>query len=295
MVHTDQGRQENQQESQQENQQDHQQDHQQAAYNLNCDQDNRARNDQSVGQYKIWLITLSIAVAILTALVIATIGLVCYVLISQQTEQLQQEISQLQGRLDTHLTNEITSTTYTRWGSNVCPSNATLVYNGITGRSHDKDNDNDNDNENGGGSNYQCMPMGNNVQYNSETTTSTYGGSIMSATEYRTSLRSGGHDVPCAVCFVTSRSTVLMIPARYECLDSTWTKEYDGYLMTSPSGHYRSTYECVDRSLDVIDGTMGTGTYRAYFYHVQTVCSSDYGLPCLPYQSSILQCVVCTK
>ncbi|KAJ7374502.1 hypothetical protein OS493_004840 [Desmophyllum pertusum] len=36
------------------------------------------------------------------------------------------------------------------------------------------------------------------------------------------------HDAPCAVCYVKSRATQLMIPARNDC-PSGWTEEYHGY------------------------------------------------------------------
>ena len=39
------------------------------------------------------------------------------------------------------------------------------------------------------------------------------------------------HNVPCAVCHVSTRAAVLMIPAWRHC-PSQWTLEYTGYLMT---------------------------------------------------------------
>ena len=44
-----------------------------------------------------------------------------------------------------------------------------------------------------------------------------------------------GRHVPCAVCFMYARPTVMMIPAKYRC-PSTWTREYYGYLMTEYKG-----------------------------------------------------------
>ncbi|CAH3130106.1 unnamed protein product [Porites lobata] len=44
------------------------------------------------------------------------------------------------------------------------------------------------------------------------------------------------HDAPCAVCFVESRGSMLMIPARNDC-PSEWTEEYHGYLMTEHYNH----------------------------------------------------------
>ena len=55
------------------------------------------------------------------------------------------------------------------------------------------------------------------------------------------------HDIPCAVCRVIGRSTLLMMPAKTTC-PPDWTSEYKGYLM---SAHYRhvhqSEYLCVDK------------------------------------------------
>ena len=39
------------------------------------------------------------------------------------------------------------------------------------------------------------------------------------------------YNVPCAVCHVSTRVAVLMIPAWRHC-PSQWTMEYTGYLMT---------------------------------------------------------------
>ena len=39
------------------------------------------------------------------------------------------------------------------------------------------------------------------------------------------------HNVPCAVCYASTRVAVTMIPAKTQC-PSTWTLEYTGYLMS---------------------------------------------------------------
>ena len=38
------------------------------------------------------------------------------------------------------------------------------------------------------------------------------------------------HNVPCAVCYASTRVAVIMIPAKTQC-PSTWTLEYSGYLI----------------------------------------------------------------
>ena len=35
-------------------------------------------------------------------------------------------------------------------------------------------------------------------------------------------------DIPCAVCYVSTRTTLYMMPAKYTC-SSNWTTEYYGY------------------------------------------------------------------
>ena len=47
------------------------------------------------------------------------------------------------------------------------------------------------------------------------------------------------HDAPCAVCYVESRGSMLMMPARNDC-PSGWSEEDHGYLMTE---HYRHKHQ----------------------------------------------------
>ena len=122
--------------------------------------------------------------------------------------------------------------TYTRWGRTSCPNTAgtSLVYSGRAGKSFF--------NQKGGGSNYQCLP--NDPQYGQcapgvQNHASIYG------VEYQ--LDGGSplpvqhdHNVPCAVCHVSTRAAVLMIPAWHHC-PSQWTLEYTGYLMTEHHTH----------------------------------------------------------
>ena len=47
------------------------------------------------------------------------------------------------------------------------------------------------------------------------------------------------HNVPCAVCYASTRIAMIMIPAKTQC-PSSWTREYYGYLMTERehTAHY---------------------------------------------------------
>ena len=134
--------------------------------------------------------------------------------------------------------------TYTRWGKSSCPQvgGTELLYSGITGGSWWS--------QQGGAANYLCMPRG--PEFPPEySLTLTYrngvqGYSYVYGAEYERPLQgTQDHNVPCAVCYVSTRPTVVMIPARASC-PPTWTREYYGYLMSDNRGHHRTMYECVD-------------------------------------------------
>ncbi len=179
--------------------------------------------------------------------------------------------------------------TYIRWGRTSCPSvpGTALVYHGITAGSWWS--------HTGGGANYLCMPH--NPQYGAYQA-GVQNNSPLYGTEYETHGRGPigsvlNHNVPCAVCYVSTRGTSLMLPARMECPPS-WTREYTGYLMSTfyANTHYRTMYECVDRSPERIPGS-AADTNGAVFYHVEANCN---GLPCGPYDpQKELTCAVCTK
>ena len=141
----------------------------------------------------------------------------------------------------------------------------------------------------GGGANYLCLPE--TPEYLS-TSNPTYH-SILYGAEYEGPIfTSHNYNVPCAVCYTSTRSSKLMIPAKLSCPFS-WTEEYEGYLMAEYYNHNRNTvYECVDKNAEVVPGS-SSSINGALFYHVITTCS---GLPCAPYISSkAITCVVCTK
>ena len=173
---------------------------------------------------------------------------------------------------------------YTRWGRKSCPTGAQLVYEGITGGSHYT--------QTGGGANYVCLTK--DPKYNSATAPNDY--SYMYGAEYQSNNRifSGtqDHNVPCAVCYASTKEVKLMIPGTTEC-PSSWTKEYRGYLMTDHHTHKRNAvYECVDESPESVDGSHSS-INGALFYFIRSSCS---GVPCPPYNSNMaITCVVCTK
>ena len=178
-------------------------------------------------------------------------------------------------------------TVYIRWGRTTCPSvpGTELVYEGIAAGSFYS--------QKGGGSNRLCLPM--------EPKYGAYRSGVqdyspLHGSEYQTHgnfpiPNTYNHNVPCAVCSVTSRSRILVVPARNDC-PSMWTLEYSGYLMGEYKDHYRNTFECVDKDVESIPGST-SDVNGALFYVVEAKCD---GIPCPPYDpQKELTCAVCTK
>ena len=178
-------------------------------------------------------------------------------------------------------------TVYVRWGHDQCPSTAQLVYSGRAGGSLNS--------HTGSSSNPQCLPLDPNFL----TPISGHPDrSLMYGAEYETNTHSNSHvhgrhntDVPCAVCHVSNRTAVYMVPAKYTC-PSGWTREYYGYLMAERYTHRRSQYTCVDTAFKSVPGS-STNENGLLFYFVEGRCGS---LPCPPYDNTKeLSCAVCTK
>ena len=175
---------------------------------------------------------------------------------------------------------------YTRWGKSSCPDTAgtELLYNGTAGGSQY--------NEQGGGANYLCLPTApeysSNITYKSGVQQSV----LLWAAQYNFPIfvASRGHSIHCAVCYVSTRPTVVMIPAKASC-PPTWTREYFGYIMAAHINHRRSMFECVDASQE----SSTSNQWGAIMFHVEAQCGTG-GLPCPPYNNhQELNCVVCTK
>eukprot|EP00058_Branchiostoma_floridae_P004820 XP_002590308.1 hypothetical protein BRAFLDRAFT_76561 [Branchiostoma floridae] len=149
----------------------------------------------------------------------------------------------------------------------------------------------------GGGTNYQCLPT--DPQWGRYQAGHQRWRAYLYGAEYE--LESNGvpfgsaslddDDVPCAVCYVPTRGSKLMIPARNTCY-SGWTREYRGYLMAEDHTVHAKEFVCVDESPETVAGGhadhIGAGLYP-----VEAVCGS---LPCPRYVNGReLTCVVCTK
>ena len=143
---------------------------------------------------------------------------------------------------------------YTRWGRTTCPNTTgtQLLYAGRAAGSLYS--------QQGGGANYLCLPE--QPQYSNYTAGVQTGRVYLYGAEYQTGsphptengpLNSvSQHNVPCAVCYTSTRETVVMIPARLTC-PSFWTREYYGYMMTNLY-HSRTMFECVDHSPESVPG-----------------------------------------
>ena len=175
--------------------------------------------------------------------------------------------------------------TYVRWGRSTCPNitGTELVYKGrAAGSQHD---------HSGGGANYQCITE---EPKNFDFGPGCADHSFMYGAEYEihgnvplSNRALHDEDVVCAVCYVATHDTVLMIPGTYLCPHS-WTREYYGWLMAEHHNHHRSTFECVDVSPEAAFSGDANDN-GALFYNVEP------RLPCPPYEEEKeMTCAVCT-
>ncbi len=146
----------------------------------------------------------------------------------------------------------------------------------------------------GSGANILCLP--NDPEYLNAQKGEQTGRAAIYSTEYevfgtRTSIHN--HEVPCAVCMVSQRGRMLMIPAKLTC-PSNWTTEYSGYLMAERADYHRGEYICVDEFSEARPGGSSVNEDGALLHRVEGRCSPG-NLPCLPYVNGYeLTCVVCT-
>ena len=178
---------------------------------------------------------------------------------------------------------------YTRWGRTSCPTEqgTQLLYSGRAGGTHLQ--------HTAGGANYLCMPdTPNYLEYQSGVQDDGFVAGVEYDFNGMPTLSSyNNHNVPCAVCYVSTRSVSVMIPAKTQC-PTHWTLEYIGYLMSTDYTHGgRTMFECVDKDPESVPGLNAHGNPTAYFQVVEPYCN---GLPCPPYDAQKeLTCVVCTQ
>ena len=106
------------------------------------------------------------------------------------------------------------------------------------------------------------------------------------------------HDVPCAVCLVRNSPETLMIPGVHSC-PCGWRSEYKGYLVSLQSSdsspeHYRTTFECLNRSPARFIGGAADGEREVGLFVLVEADGST--LPCPPYCAGVeVPCTVCSK
>ena len=92
---------------------------------------------------------------------------------------------------------------------------------------------------------FKCMPVyADEIKYyasNESTYNRTENIDYGKKTVYITFTASNYYSSACAVCMVEGRDSIVVLPGTYECLNSSWTKEYNGYLMTGNT--------CVDKKM----------------------------------------------
>ena len=183
-------------------------------------------------------------------------------------------------------------TTYIRWGHDDCPSGTGVAYAGrAAGTKWDSK---------GGTNEYLCLP--NNPRYR---TTHTHEYAPLYGVEYRGPIIFSSNprpqtfeNMPCAVCYVSTRSAMFIQQASYEC-PTGWTREYEGYLMGEDTFSNRLSPRstiCVDRYAKALPGT-SRRTKTAITFPISVKCpTSESELPCSPYiNARILSCAVCTR
>lgn len=171
--------------------------------------------------------------------------------------------------------------TYVRWGNGTCPHGTHTIYSGaIAGSWYD---------HYGAAVEPLCLPP--NPQYLKSLAGYQHYARLYGA-EYQTAgplNHAANRNMPCALCQAYARTSVIMIPSRYECPEG-WITEYYGYLMAGHVSHKAgTTYTCIDKSLEQIEGS-GADTNGRLFYTVEAYC--NHYIPC---SDKELTCVVCTK
>ena len=147
----------------------------------------------------------------------------------------------------------------------------------------------------GGGSNYICLTSDVKYGVHSHPTNIRKLRATIHGAKYYTTFRGfknhvNEHLVPCAVCYVDSRGSQIMVPATNMC-PKGWIVEYRGYLMSGhDQNHHSSQFVCVDERAEPGGTTFDDG---AALHVVRSHCGA---LPCKLFPNGYqLTCVVCTK
>jgi len=187
---------------------------------------------------------------------------------------------------------------FTWWGRTSCGLGRQRLYTGLMSRGYDTDL--------GGSPNHYCLPLDPDyASYVSDRQHDTTGRHVLQGVEYQgdpdaifDNANFGGatfvnQDAPCAVCHITNRTSVVMLPARRTC-PIGWVEEYWGYLVgTIYNGTTSSSLECVDNAPEVAYAG-GADSVSAEIYNVEVHCGGP--LACPNYNDGWeLTCVVCSR
>eukprot|EP00057_Strongylocentrotus_purpuratus_P030893 XP_783000.3 PREDICTED: short-chain collagen C4 isoform X1 [Strongylocentrotus purpuratus] len=180
---------------------------------------------------------------------------------------------------------------YIRWGNDVCPEDAELIYSGSIGGAYYA--------HTGSGSNYLCMP--DEPIYDEVETSPHADRALIYSSEYEVNTAPSrmqpmhDHTPTCAVCRAPSGHTSkLMIPARNVCPSQEWRLEYAGYIMAAKYTHQKTEFVCVDREMVPKAGTRDSQN-GALLYMTEVRCLVGGGLDCGPYMNGYeITCAVCT-
>ena len=179
--------------------------------------------------------------------------------------------------------------TYDRIGNKQCPDvpGTSLVYYGFTAGFQAATS----------ATTFSCLPLS--VEHISyyDPAESQYTNSsqvqFVNVTEYRTFIPNRNNYASyCALCKVEGRNTIQILPATDTCIDSSWTKEYNGYLMTD---NLATTFTCVDKKMQPVTGTREPGDTAPKLRHVAVPHHLGEGLPNEYQPNKVLSCVVCSK
>ena len=170
---------------------------------------------------------------------------------------------------------------YTRWGNSSCPFGANTVYKGVAAGG-DRD-------FHGSSVNMLCLPP-NPMRYSNNAKGIEYAVGV----EYKANGaldHADSRNIPCAMCEVTGKSTIMMIPSHYVCPNG-WRLEYNGYIMVGNDVEEGgSMYDCIDISLEQIPGT-GSDQGWHQLWPVYVGSSADS----LPRDNSYaMTCAICSK
>ena len=196
------------------------------------------------------------------------------------------KVSNLTDNVNVYKNISHTGTVYTRWGRTSCPRNDAggieQIYSGYAASKIGSM----------GGGSLMCLPPDPEWnRYDNQTSADHFYGMEYGAHK----IFDHAHqykDVPCAVCNVMTKSTMILIPGRRTCYPG-WTIEYDGYLM----GEYGSNTICIDEQPEGIPGAVAHAGSVGRLSFTQISCGTNMpNMLCPPYvQNRQLTCVVCTK